>query len=119
MNIQREQLPSHAIESYQQNHIQIAGQKYDENVLVLSDQIIHPWQDGFDWQKWQQILSAEVEVLIIGNAAPQDIPMSFREQLMQRRVGMEAMNLGAACRTFNLMLAEGRAVVGYFLFNNE
>jgi uncharacterized protein len=32
---------------------------------------------------------------------------------------MEAMNLGSACRTFNLLLAEGRAVGGLFLFNDK
>lgn len=119
MNIQREQLPTHAIESYESSSIQIAGQKYHDNVLVLSHDIIHPWVQGYDWASWVNVLPAELEVLIIGYTTSQLIPISFRENLMRKRIGMESMNLGAACRTFNLLLAEGRAVSGLFLLNQE
>ena len=31
--------------------------------------------------------------------------------LIQARIGLEAMDLGAACRTFNILSGEGRRVV--------
>ena len=119
MNIQREQMPQHAIESYTQNMIQIAGTQYHENVLVFTQSMISPWTHEYAWEMWQQVLPSQIEVLIVGHCNPVTIPMGFREKLAARRIGMEAMNLGSACRTFNLLLAEGRAVGGLFLLNNE
>lgn len=119
MNIQREQMPQHAIESYTQNMIQIYETQYHENVLVFTQSIIYPWTHKYAWEIWEQVLPTEIEVLIVGHAYPVSIPMTFREKLANRRIGMEAMNLGSACRTFNLLLAEGRAVGGLFLLNNE
>lgn len=119
MNIQREQMPQHAIESYSQHLIQIAGTQYHENVLVFTQSIVSPWTHQYDWDMWQLVLPEEIEVMIIGFAHPISIPIQFREKLAAQRIGMEAMNLGSACRTFNLLLAEGRAVGGLFLFNNK
>jgi uncharacterized protein len=119
MNIQREQMPQHAIESYNQGMIQIAGIQYQENVLVFTQSIISPWTHEYTWEMWEQVLPTEIEVLIVGFGNPVSIPMEFREMLALRRIGMEAMNLGSACRTFNLLLAEGRAVGGLFLFNDK
>jgi uncharacterized protein len=119
MNIQREQMPQNAIESYSQTMIQIAGMQYHEHVLVFTQSMIAPWIHGYAWEKWEQALPSAIEVLIVGQRNIASIPMEFREKLAVRRIGMEAMNLGSACRTFNLLLAEGRAVGGLFLFNNE
>ncbi|NBX85142.1 MAG: hypothetical protein EBQ95_06005 [Gammaproteobacteria bacterium] len=119
MNIQREQMPKHAIESYQHDMIQIAGIQYQKNALVFTESIISPWTHEYAWDMWEQVLPTEIEVLIVGHSTPVSIPIGFRENLANRRIGMEAMNLGAACRTFNLLLAEGRAVGGLFLFNNK
>jgi uncharacterized protein len=38
------------------------------------------------------------------------------EPLMARRIGVETMDTSAACRTYNVLLAEGRAVVAALLF---
>ncbi|MDE2297458.1 MAG: Mth938-like domain-containing protein, partial [Burkholderiales bacterium] len=36
--------------------------------------------------------------------------------LMSRRIGVETMDTAAACRTYNVLLAEGRSVVAALLF---
>lgn len=41
-------------------------------------------------------------------------PMLYRS-LIERRVGFETMDTAAACRTFNVLVNEGRKVVGAFL----
>ena len=36
--------------------------------------------------------------------------------LIERRIGIETMDTGAACRTYNVLLAEGRSVLAALLF---
>lgn len=38
--------------------------------------------------------------------------------LMDRRIGIETMDTAAACRTYNVLLAEGRSVVAALLFES-
>ena len=53
-----------------------------------------------------------------------NIPENFRlcqcmSLLSQQRIGIECMSIGAACRTYNILLSEHRAVVAGFIFKNS
>ena len=51
-----------------------------------------------------------VEILVVGCGAPFEPPPSgLREGLSEKGVVLEWMDTGAACRTFNVLLAEDRA----------
>ena len=51
-----------------------------------------------------------VEILVLGcGASFQALPKGLREGLSEWRVVLEWMDTGAACRTFNVLLAEERA----------
>ena len=45
-----------------------------------------------------------------GYATQRFAPPAVRAALVQRGVGLEAMQLGAACRTFNVLVQEERRV---------
>lgn len=52
-----------------------------------------------------------VEVLVVGcGARASFIPPSRRDALKARGIALEVMDTGAACRTYNVLLAEGRRV---------
>ncbi|AFO91586.1 hypothetical protein D1822_09140 [Phaeobacter inhibens] len=56
-------------------------------------------------------LVGEVDVLFIGTGAEvAHIPASLRQQLEGAGIGVEAMNSPAACRTYNVLLSEGRRI---------
>ncbi|AXT36686.1 hypothetical protein D1820_05050 [Phaeobacter sp. LSS9] len=56
-------------------------------------------------------LVGEVDVLFIGTGAEvAHIPASLRRQLEGAGIGVEAMNSPAACRTYNVLLSEGRRI---------
>ena len=58
------------------------------------------------------VLDARPEVVIVGWAGGQIfLPGAQRHTFLERRIGLEVMALGPACRTFNLLAADGRRVV--------
>ena len=57
------------------------------------------------------LLEAKPEVVIVGWAGGQlFLPAAQRREFLERRIGLEVMALGPACRTFNLLAADGRRV---------
>ncbi|MCB1459181.1 MAG: hypothetical protein KDJ48_07970, partial [Nitratireductor sp.] len=60
--------------------------------------------------------AAEVEVLLIGTGTDlQPIPAALRDVFRTNRISADSMSTGAAVRTFNVLLAEGRAVAAAFI----
>jgi len=59
------------------------------------------------------VFAAQPEVVIIGWARGQFfLPAAQRRWFLERRIGLELMELGAACRTFNVLVADDRRVIG-------
>jgi uncharacterized protein len=62
------------------------------------------------------VLELDPELVLVGTGATQRfLPAQTTSPLLQAGVGFEVMDTAAACRTFNILLAEGRRVVGAFL----
>jgi uncharacterized protein len=63
-----------------------------------------------------RILALEPELVLLGTGAQQIFPpASFGAQFLRAGIGFEVMNTGAACRTFNVLVAEQRRVVAMIL----
>jgi uncharacterized protein len=62
------------------------------------------------------ILALEPELVLLGTGARQTFPPSvFGAQFLRAGIGFEVMDTGAACRTFNVLVAEQRQVVALLL----
>jgi uncharacterized protein len=100
------------IQSYGDGGFRIGGETYAGSVMVLRD-AVHPWPvnnfshittDSFN------ILS-EPGILLIGTGKTMSfLDPELRAALSARGLTADAMDTGAACRTFNVLLAEDRAV---------
>ncbi len=59
------------------------------------------------------------ELVIFGSGARLRFPApALLRPLIERRIGVETMDTAAACRTYNVLLGEGRAVVAALLFGS-
>ncbi len=107
------------IETYGEGGFRISGTRYEGSVIVLADKVL-PWL-AHDWKEFPShsfmplflaaLESSPVELLLLGTGARMDrLPSSLKEELKQRGIGSEAMDTGAACRTYNVLAAEGRYV---------
>jgi len=104
------------IQSYGGGAFSIAGERYTGSVLVFPDRT-EPWPVTAFTDVTAETLAAavaaaaEFEFLIIGagkDSAHAD-PM-LRAYLRDAGISLEVMDTGAACRTFNVLLAEDRQI---------
>jgi len=59
----------------------------------------------------EPILELRPELVVLGTGARQRFaPAAIREVFAKRSIGIESMDLGAACRTFNVLVQEDRRV---------
>lgn len=121
MDIQLEKSDKHSIQGYSDNEIKIANIIYTNNILVNKDEVFPDWSitriDELDETELEKIIKLNPEILVIGvNNMQVTPPYKLLEQLSRLKIGFEYMSFGAACRTFNILLGEGRNVVGGFIF---
>jgi uncharacterized protein len=63
-----------------------------------------------------RILALKPELVLLGTGARQIFPVaSFGTQFLRAGIGFEVMDTGAACRTFNVLVAEHRQVAALLL----
>ena len=104
------------IESYGGGGFRIAGVRHSGSVLVFPDHTL-AWPVG-DAAEISAARLAEVvrraesvRILIVGcGRAITRQPMELTRELRAAGIGMEWMDTGAACRTFNVLLLEDREV---------
>ena len=62
------------------------------------------------------LLELDPQVILLGTGARQIFPaMALLARGLARSIGIEVMDTGAACRTYNILMAEGRQVVAGLL----
>jgi uncharacterized protein len=103
------------VQGYGTDHITINEQDYHASLVVTPDRIIPNWgPTGIDQLGDEQIatlMADRPQVVIIGTGERQHLPepRAYAE-LMSHGIGVEIMDTGAACRTYNILVGEGRRV---------
>jgi uncharacterized protein len=97
------------VEGYGPGFFRIGGQVHAGGVLVRGDRV-GPWA-GYDDLAPLLALAGTVDVLFVGTGAEiAHPPAAFRAALEAAGIGVEAMASPAACRTYNVLLSEGRRI---------
>ncbi len=94
--------------------------EYRENVLVTPEQIITGWAargfENLSLQDFEAIAALGPAVALLGTGDTLRFPHpKLTQALSEARIGLEVMNTSAACRTFNILAAEGRRVAAAIL----
>jgi uncharacterized protein len=104
------------INAYGDGGFRIAGVAFKGSVLVATERTL-AWpvasMAGLTLDSLLPLLEAgaAIEILLIGcGASIGFIPKSLRDALRARHIAVDGMNTGAACRTYNVLLAEDRRV---------
>lgn len=116
MHISLESINSNSIQACNEAEIQIKNQVYRHSVIVASRGEPMAWALNslaeLNESSLEPLLASKPEIVLIGHNTPsQFAPVMIRQRLSQERIGLESMSIGAACRTFNVLLNEGRSVV--------
>jgi len=97
------------IDGYGPGFFRIGGQKREAPV-VTGFMGTMSW-GGYDDVETLLALEGEIDVLFVGTGDDvAHIPRALRDTLEAKGVGVEVMSSPAACRTYNVLLSEGRRV---------
>jgi uncharacterized protein len=96
--------------------IRIGETEYRQNVIVTPDAVATGWAPaGFaalTAEDFASLLPYTPEIVLLGTGLAQRFPHPrLTAALANARVGVEVMDTRAACRTFNILIAEDRRVV--------
>lgn len=116
MHIQQEAPDKHTIQSYTDTSITVNTVLYQHSVIVSPTLIIDDWPvhtlAALNETSLEPLRHGHPEIIIIGIHQPKaPLPLALIAQLSKERIGIECMSIGAACRTFNVLLGEQRRVV--------
>lgn len=105
------------INSYGAGRFVVSGKEYADSI-ILSPVTVDAWNmaSPFVWSEAvieQLILAAkDAEVVLVGtgkNMLP--MPSKWRNLFREKRISLDVMDTGAACRTYNVLLSEERRVL--------
>jgi uncharacterized protein len=119
MQLTRDTSAVNFIRAWEPGRLRIADRWITGNVIVGSDRLIEGWVAALPLTiaDLEPALALEPTIVVLGTGAQQSLPdVELMAALAERSVGLEIMSTPAACRTFNVLLQEGRPVVAA-LFN--
>jgi uncharacterized protein len=111
---EQHQAHQNLISRYGAGEIVINGQRYTTPCIVAPGVIQPAWIASLEELTpgtLQAIWSLQPRIVLLGSVAASAVRQrALRPVLLARQVALEAMDLGAACRTYNVLAQEDRAV---------
>jgi len=111
---------SRRITAYRSGEIVVGGTAYRTSVIISSEHGVETWPplsfEDFAEPHFETIVARQPEIVLVGTGGrvrfpPAPLLLPFTE----RRIGIEIMDTGGACRSYNFLLGEGRRVVAALL----
>jgi len=108
------------VTAYGTGYVEINRQRFEGPVLVRPEGEVLPWGvAGFDalaHEHFEALLAHAPDVVLLGTGERQRFPHPrLTASLVQVRIGVEVMDTRAACRTYNILMSEGRRVLAALL----
>ena len=108
------------ITRHEPGRIWVANTVFAHSVLVPWRGEVQAWDvadpGGLTARHFERIAALQPEVVIFGSGARlRFVPQALLRSLYERRIGVETMDTAAACRTYNVLVSEGREVLAALL----
>lgn len=108
------------IRAYTPGHVTVNQHTYTASIVVTPERIITDWQPRqlaeITMVNMETIAALGMEVVLLGTGAQLQFPNpALLRPLVQAQIGYEVMDTGAACRTYNVLMGEGRRVAAMLL----
>ncbi|MGH1376452.1 MAG: Mth938-like domain-containing protein [Alphaproteobacteria bacterium] len=105
------------IQSYAQSRFKVSGETYDSAIIVSPERTV-AWDvhdvDTLQVDDFSSLIACkgQHDVVLLGvGKTMMAIPAELRLSLKKQGLNVDFMDTGAACRTYNVLMAEGRRVV--------
>jgi uncharacterized protein len=102
----------------------VGARPFDGSIVVPWSGDVQPWDaaafDTLTAGHFERLGALAPEVVIFGSGGRIRFPHpALLRPLIGRRIGVETMDTAAACRTYNVLASEGRAVVAALLIEGD
>ncbi len=106
---------------YGEGYVMVNGERVEKSVVVLPERILADWPapsfGGLRAEHFGALTGLDREIILLGTGARLRFPRpEIIAPLLSAGIGVEVMDLQAACRTYNILMAEGRKVAAALLF---
>jgi uncharacterized protein len=110
----------YSVTAYEPGRVEVRGREYRNSVVLLPDQIIDSWRpqsiDDLQPEDFKILVELSPDVILLGSGGQQVFPpVVLYAPVIESGIGIEIMDSAAACRTYNILLAEGRRVAAAIL----
>ncbi len=107
---------ANTITGYGDGYVEINKTPYAHAVVLSSDGAISEWSaqsfDDLEAHHFSQLIDLKPELILIGTGKRQRFPKpELLKALISAKIGFEIMDSQAACRTYNILVGEGRQVL--------
>jgi|SRR5690242_9833018 uncharacterized protein len=112
--------PAQTITAYGDDYVKVNGERRESSAVVTPDRTVE-WKnrtfDALTREDFAFLAGLGVEIILLGTGARQRFPNPrLTAPLAAAGIGLEVMDLKAACRTYNILVAEERKVALALLF---
>ena len=107
---------NHLITAYDKNFIEVNRQRHAKSMIVMPQQLIVDWEvldfAHLTTEHFIKIAALNAEVVLLGTGEKHQFlhPRTY-QALTAKGIPLECMTTAAACRTYNILMSEGRNVV--------
>lgn len=105
---------------YGDGYVLINQVRYEKSLIVLPERLIEEWLvvsvSQLQAQHFENLLSHTPEIIILGTGTKHQFPdQSLLSRFIRLGIGLEIMDTQACCRTYNILVEEGRRVAAAIL----
>jgi uncharacterized protein len=116
MKIHPDASHSQSITAYGPGWVKVGGERIEGSVVIASSGVRFAWHcatfDDLTSEHFEQLAALDTEIVIFGSGNRLRFPPAqLSRALTERQIGLETMDSQAACRTYSVLVAEGRKVV--------
>ena len=106
--------------AYGEGYVSVNGIRHNCNLAVLPDRLLPNWTlatfETLGAADLELLASLDAEIILLGTGKQLRFPSpELLRPLVQAQKGLEVMDLPAACRTYNILIGEGRKVAAGLL----
>jgi len=123
LKIEREQAEGrNMFTGYGEGYVAVNGTRHGSSLVVAADRLVTDWPvasvEGIGADHLAAIVELRPEIVLLGTGRTFTFPEPrLLAPLHNAGIGVEVMDTPAACRTYNILLGEGRNVVAALILN--
>jgi uncharacterized protein len=111
------------VRSYSSGELRVGEQVFHRSCILTPDQVVPDWRptkvEDLEERDLDALLATKPELVLLGTGDRQRFPaVQIRGAFVRAGIGLEVMDMGAACRTFNVLVQEERRVCAALLFGS-